>query len=53
MIGTVDPAWAAIGTGIAAGLIPYAIVVAAIEWGGRIVGQAVPDVADARASGTA
>jgi O-antigen/teichoic acid export membrane protein len=43
--------WYAIGLAIAAGLVPYGAVVAAVEWG-RLVGPAVPDIFR-RASGTA
>ncbi len=51
-LGEPVPTWPAIGTAIAAGLVPYAAIVAAVEFRHRLVGPAVPDVFR-RASGTA
>ena len=50
--GAPEATWVGIGTAILAGLLPYAVLVAAIEFRHRLVGPAVPDVLR-RASGTA
>lgn len=53
LIGSVEPNWSAIGTAIGVGLVPYAIVVTAIEWGRKIAGQGMSDVRERVTTGAA